>query len=79
MSWLAELQQEMFVEINPADANDLGISDGSPSIEQSAVDDVLAAINENPRRLVTLRFRGGAFSLSGVWYFSAGAGGSGAT
>ncbi|MFN2410884.1 MAG: molybdopterin dinucleotide binding domain-containing protein, partial [Halomonas sp.] len=28
MSWLAELQQEMFVEINPADANDIGISDG---------------------------------------------------
>ncbi|VAW11875.1 Formate dehydrogenase-O, major subunit [hydrothermal vent metagenome] len=26
--WLAELQQEMFVEINPADANDLGIRDG---------------------------------------------------
>lgn len=28
MSWLAELQQEMFVEINPADANDLSIKDG---------------------------------------------------
>jgi formate dehydrogenase major subunit len=28
MSWLAELQQEMFVEINPALANDIGISDG---------------------------------------------------
>ena len=28
MSWLAELQQEMFVEINPADANDIGIRDG---------------------------------------------------
>jgi formate dehydrogenase major subunit len=26
--WLAELQQDMFVEINPADANDLGIRDG---------------------------------------------------
>ena len=26
--WLAELQQDMFVEINPADANDLGIKDG---------------------------------------------------
>ena len=26
--WLAELQQEMFVEVNPADANDLGIQDG---------------------------------------------------
>jgi len=25
--WLAELQQEMFVELNPADANDLGIRD----------------------------------------------------
>ncbi len=25
--WLAELQQDMFVEINPADANDLGIKD----------------------------------------------------
>jgi len=28
MSWLAELQQEMFVEVNPADANDIGIGDG---------------------------------------------------
>ncbi|WP_136254605.1 formate dehydrogenase subunit alpha [Onishia niordana] len=28
MSWLAELQQEMFVEINPALANDLAIEDG---------------------------------------------------
>ncbi len=27
--WLAELQQEMFVEINPRDANDHGIRDGS--------------------------------------------------
>ncbi|MBF8221590.1 molybdopterin-dependent oxidoreductase [Halomonas sp. 328] len=28
MSWLAELQQQMFVEINPALANDLGVADG---------------------------------------------------
>ena len=27
MAWLAELQQEMFVEINPADANDRGLRD----------------------------------------------------
>jgi formate dehydrogenase major subunit len=27
--WLAELQQEMFVEINPRDANNLGLRDGS--------------------------------------------------
>jgi formate dehydrogenase major subunit len=27
--WLAELQQEMFVEINPADASDRGIKDGA--------------------------------------------------
>ena len=26
--WLAELQQEMFVEINPKDANDNGVRDG---------------------------------------------------
>ncbi|NIR60359.1 MAG: molybdopterin-dependent oxidoreductase [Gammaproteobacteria bacterium] len=26
--WLAELQQDMFVEINPADANDRGVRDG---------------------------------------------------
>ncbi len=26
--WLAELQQEMFVEINLKDANDIGIRDG---------------------------------------------------
>jgi len=28
--WLAELQQEMFIEINPAAANDRGIRDGDP-------------------------------------------------
>ncbi len=27
--WLAELQQEMFAEVNPRDANDLGIRDGA--------------------------------------------------
>ena len=27
--WLAELQQDMFVEINPRDANDLGVRNGS--------------------------------------------------
>jgi len=27
--WLAELQQEMFIEISPADANDRGIKDGA--------------------------------------------------
>ena len=27
--WLAELQQEMFVEVNPRDANNLGIRDGA--------------------------------------------------
>ena len=26
--WLAELQQDMFIEVNPADANDLGIKNG---------------------------------------------------
>lgn len=28
MAWLAELQQEMFIEINPALANDLGVENG---------------------------------------------------
>ena len=28
-SWLAELQQDMFVEINPRDANNLGVRDGT--------------------------------------------------
>jgi len=27
--WLAELQQEMFIEVNPRDANNLGVRDGS--------------------------------------------------
>jgi len=27
--WLAELQQDMFVEINPRDANNLGVRDGA--------------------------------------------------
>ena len=26
--WLAELQQDMFIEVNPKDANDRGLSDG---------------------------------------------------
>ncbi|UOM35266.1 formate dehydrogenase subunit alpha [Acuticoccus sp. I52.16.1] len=26
--WLAELQQEMFIEVNPRDANDIGVRDG---------------------------------------------------
>ena len=30
--WLAELQQDMFVEINPRDANDLGIRDGTNAV-----------------------------------------------
>jgi formate dehydrogenase major subunit len=29
--WLAELQQDMFVEINPRDANNLGVRDGHRS------------------------------------------------
>ncbi len=27
--WLAELQQDMFIEVNPRDANDLGVRDGA--------------------------------------------------
>ena len=27
-AWLAELQQEMFVEMNPRDANNAGVRDG---------------------------------------------------
>ncbi|MEX2629945.1 MAG: formate dehydrogenase subunit alpha [Tistlia sp.] len=48
--WLAELQQDMFVEINPRDANDLGIKDGqmvwvhSPENESKAK--VMAMVTE---------------------------------
>ncbi|MGB5870480.1 MAG: formate dehydrogenase subunit alpha [Albidovulum sp.] len=47
--WLAELQQDMFVEINPRDANNLGIRDGAQvwveGAEGSAVK-VMAMITE---------------------------------
>jgi formate dehydrogenase major subunit len=49
--WLAELQQEMYVEINPRDANDLGIRDGemvwvvSPAPDQPRVK-VMAMVTE---------------------------------
>ena len=34
--WLAELQQDMFVEINPADAADRGIKDGGLGLGDAA-------------------------------------------
>jgi formate dehydrogenase major subunit len=34
--WLAELQQDMFVEINPRDANNLGIKDGDAGLGRGA-------------------------------------------
>ena len=49
--WLAELQQDMFVEINPRDANNLGIKDGdmvwvvSPAPENPKVK-VMAMVTE---------------------------------
>jgi formate dehydrogenase major subunit len=48
--WLAELQQEMFVEINPADAGDRGIKDGAwvwvTGAENSAKAKVRALVTE---------------------------------
>jgi formate dehydrogenase major subunit len=48
--WLAELQQEMFVEISPADANDRGIKDGAwvwvTGAENSAKAKVRALVTE---------------------------------
>lgn len=49
--WLAELQQEMFVEINPRDANDLGIRDG----EQVWVEGVAPAGKVKVAAMVTER------------------------
>lgn len=51
--WLAELQQNMFVEINPADANNLGVRDGEQvwieSPEKSKVK-VMAMVTERVGR-----------------------------
>ena len=48
--WLAELQQEMFIEINPADASDRGIRDGAwvwvTGAENSAKAKVKALVTE---------------------------------
>lgn len=49
--WLAELQQEMFVEINPADASERGIADGSWVWVSGAENDSKARV----RALVTER------------------------
>ncbi|HLS18195.1 MAG TPA: molybdopterin dinucleotide binding domain-containing protein, partial [Paracoccaceae bacterium] len=49
--WLAELQQEMFVEINPRDANDLGIRNG----EQVWVEGVAPAGKVKVAAMVTER------------------------
>ena len=49
--WLAELQQEMFVEMNPRDANDLGIKDG----EQVWVEGVAPAGKVKVAAMVTER------------------------
>ena len=56
--WLAELQQEMFVEINPADATERGISDGAWVWVNGAENDSKARV----KALVTERVgRGVAF------------------
>ena len=49
--WLAELQQEMFVEINPADASERGISDGAWVLVLGAENNIQARV----KALVTER------------------------
>jgi formate dehydrogenase major subunit len=64
--WLAELQQEMFVEINPFDANNLGLKDGQmvwiESPEGGKVK-VMAMITERVGRGVTFM----PFHFGGVY------------
>jgi formate dehydrogenase major subunit len=49
--WLAELQQEMFVEINPADASERGITDGAWVMVLGAENNIQARV----KALVTER------------------------
>jgi formate dehydrogenase major subunit len=57
--WLAELQQEMFVEINPADAAERGIKDGGwvfvwgPEMESGKVTRMKALVTERVGKGVT--------------------------
>jgi formate dehydrogenase major subunit len=57
--WLAELQQDMFVEINPADAAERGIKDGAwvhvwgPEMEPGRVTRVKALVTERVGKGVT--------------------------
>jgi formate dehydrogenase major subunit len=57
--WLAELQQDMFVEINPADASERGIKDGAwvhvwgPEMENGKVTRMKALVTERVGKGVT--------------------------
>jgi formate dehydrogenase major subunit len=55
--WLAELQQDMFIEINPADANERGIKDGAwvwvTGAENNAKAKVKALVTERVGKGVT--------------------------
>ncbi|MDX1541210.1 MAG: molybdopterin dinucleotide binding domain-containing protein, partial [Geminicoccaceae bacterium] len=64
--WLAELQQTMFAEINPADADAAGIADGSDMWVSSAEGSRISV-----RALVTTRVGPGTvflpFHFGGFW------------
>jgi formate dehydrogenase major subunit len=50
MSWLAELQQEMFVEVNPADCNDYGVKhDDMVWLESPEGNKIQAKVMSTPR------------------------------
>lgn len=49
-----------FVEI------DLGATSGRPAVPEEAVEKIVRVLDENPRRLVTLRLKGGALQFGGL-------------
>ena len=65
--WLAELQQNMFVEIHPSDANDLGVRDGAMvwvhGPENGAKVKVMALVTERVGRGVAFM----PFHFGGHW------------
>jgi formate dehydrogenase major subunit len=66
MAWLAELQQEMFCEINPADAGKLGVKDGGKVwVHSPEGGKVLVAALVTPRVAPGVAFM--PFHFGGYW------------
>ena len=66
MSWLAELQQDMFCEINPADAGKLGVKDGGKIwVHSPEGGKVLVSAMVTPRVAAGVAFM--PFHFGGYW------------